>query len=136
MNQESGVVTFCGRVFTAQEVELMGEVAGDYAALGVTEIARTICELLAWKRPSGGLKNHECRQLLEPLRDHPHVGDVRGRGLLLGIELVADKESRRPFPRSERKAESVFSHAFEAGLGSGLVVAERRSCVRSFSIRV
>ncbi len=69
MNQESGVVTFCGRVFTAQEVELMGEVAGDYAALGVTEIARTICELLAWKRPSGGLKNHECRQLLERLQD-------------------------------------------------------------------
>ena len=35
--------------------------------LGVTEIARTICELLRWKRPGGGLKNHECRQLLEQL---------------------------------------------------------------------
>jgi hypothetical protein len=61
-------VTFCGRTFTAQEVELMRAVAQDYAGLGVTEIARTVCELLDWKRPNGGLKNHECRQLLERLQ--------------------------------------------------------------------
>jgi hypothetical protein len=61
-------VTFCGRTFTAQEVELMRTVAQDYARLGVTEIARTVCELLDWKRPNGGLKNHECRQLLERLQ--------------------------------------------------------------------
>ena len=54
-------VTFCGRTFTAQEVELMRLMAHDYAGLGVTEIARTVCELLEWKRPNGGLKNHECR---------------------------------------------------------------------------
>src|SRR6516225_5779384 len=56
-------VTFCGRTFRVQEVELMREIAQDYAGLGVTEIARTVCELLDWKRPNGGLKNHECRQL-------------------------------------------------------------------------
>ena len=55
-------VTFCGRTFGVQEVELMREIAQDYAGLGVTEIARTVCELLDWKRPNGGLKNHECRQ--------------------------------------------------------------------------
>src|SRR5438093_13027908 len=60
-------VTSCGRRFTAQEVELMRVVARDYAGLGMTEIARTVCELLEWKRPNGGLKNHECRQLLERL---------------------------------------------------------------------
>jgi hypothetical protein len=60
-------VTFCGRTFTEQEVELMRVVAHDYAGLGVTEIARTVCELLEWRRPNGGLKNHECRQLLERL---------------------------------------------------------------------
>ena len=36
-------VTFCGRTFTVQEVELMREVADDYPGLGVTEIARTVC---------------------------------------------------------------------------------------------
>ncbi|MGQ9636113.1 MAG: hypothetical protein ACUVXB_17965, partial [Bryobacteraceae bacterium] len=60
-------VTFCGRTFTAQEIELMRTVAHDYADLGVTEIARTVCELLERKRPNSGLKNHECRQLLERL---------------------------------------------------------------------
>src|SRR5438132_14384166 len=78
-------VTFCGRRFTAQEVELMRVVARDYAGLGVTEIARTVCELLVWKRPSGGLKNHECRQLLERLQTEgflklPGLGNLGGRG--------------------------------------------------------
>jgi hypothetical protein len=64
-----GTVTFCGRSFSAQEIALMRQVSAEFAALGVTEVARTICELLNWKRPSGRLKNHECRQLLEQLRD-------------------------------------------------------------------
>jgi hypothetical protein len=49
-------------------VELMRVVAHDYAGLGVTGIARTVCELLEWKRPNGRLKDHECRQLLERLQ--------------------------------------------------------------------
>jgi len=53
---------------------------------------------------------------LEALRAHPHVGDVRGRGLLWGIELVADKASRRPFPRAERRAEALGARCFAAGL--------------------
>ena len=61
-------LTFCGRTFRAGELELMRQTALEFSALGVTEIARTVCELLEWKRPSGGLKNHECRQLLERLQ--------------------------------------------------------------------
>src|SRR5947207_14277779 len=61
-------LTFCGRTFGAGELELMRQTALEFSALGVTEIARTVCELLEWKRPSGGLKNHECRQLLERLQ--------------------------------------------------------------------
>jgi hypothetical protein len=78
-------VIFCGRTFTAQEVELMRVVAHDYAGLGVTEIARTVCELLEWQRPNGGLKNHECRQLLERLEAQgmlrlPALRKLGGRG--------------------------------------------------------
>jgi hypothetical protein len=78
-------VTFCGRTFTAQEVELMRVAAHDYAGLGVTEIARTVCELLEWRRPNGGLKNHECRQLLERLEREgmlrlPALRKLGGRG--------------------------------------------------------
>jgi adenosylmethionine-8-amino-7-oxononanoate aminotransferase len=35
---------------------------------------------------------------LKPLADHPHVGDVRQRGLMVGIELVANRATREPFP--------------------------------------
>lgn len=78
-------VTFSGRTFTAPEIELMREMARDYGGLGVTEIARTVCELLDWKRPSGGLKNHECRLLLEQLQSAgvltlPRVRPLGGRG--------------------------------------------------------
>lgn len=59
--------TFCDRIFTADEIDLMRQIAADCSALGTTEIARTVCELLDWKRPTGRLKNHECRQLLERL---------------------------------------------------------------------
>ena len=62
-------VSFCGRTFTDDEIVLMRQIAADCSALGTTEIARTICELLDWKRPTGHLKNHECRQLLERLAD-------------------------------------------------------------------
>ena len=60
-------LTFCGRTFGAGELELMRQTSREFSALGVTEIARTVCELLEWKRSGGGLKNHECRQLLERL---------------------------------------------------------------------
>lgn len=60
---------FCGRVFTAEELELLRQIAHDYAGLAVTEMARTACELLEWKRPNGRLKDQECRQLLEHLAE-------------------------------------------------------------------
>jgi adenosylmethionine-8-amino-7-oxononanoate aminotransferase len=55
-------------------------------------------------------------QRLAELLDHPHVGDVRGRGLLAGIEFVEDKASRRPFDRSLRLAETLTETAQAAGL--------------------
>ena len=53
---------------------------------------------------------------LGALRDAPWVGDIRGRGLLAGIELVADREDRRPFPRAERVAERLTAAAQREGL--------------------
>ncbi|BDG47856.1 MULTISPECIES: aspartate aminotransferase family protein [Parageobacillus] len=35
-------------------------------------------------------------ELKNKLQDHPYVGDVRGKGLLIGIELVADKDTKEP----------------------------------------
>ena len=41
--------------------------------------------------------------LLAPLADLPHVGEVRRRGLMVGIELVADKATRAAYPPAERR---------------------------------
>jgi len=50
------------------------------------------------------------------LKDHPLVGELRGRGLLQGAELVADKSSKRPFPRQRGIAERVANECMQRGL--------------------
>src|SRR4029450_8407111 len=49
------------------------------------------------------------------LEEHPAVGEIRGRGLMIGIEFVADRSTRRPFPRSARIAEAVLGAGRERG---------------------
>jgi adenosylmethionine-8-amino-7-oxononanoate aminotransferase len=57
------------------------------------------------------------RELLgERLGAHPHVGDIRGRGLLLGLELVADRATKRPFPPERRLHARIRSEAMARGL--------------------
>ncbi len=55
-------------------------------------------------------------QRLQEIRELPFVGDVRGRGLLAGIEFVADQDTREPLPRSAAFAEAFTQAALEAGL--------------------
>jgi adenosylmethionine-8-amino-7-oxononanoate aminotransferase len=56
------------------------------------------------------------KELSVALADDPHVGDIRGLGLMIGVELVEDREGRRPFPRTGRAAERVIAQAKESGL--------------------
>jgi adenosylmethionine-8-amino-7-oxononanoate aminotransferase len=53
---------------------------------------------------------------LAPVLESPLVGDVRGKGFLAGVEVVADRASREPFARTLRVAERVTEAAFAAGL--------------------
>ena len=54
--------------------------------------------------------------LTERFGQHPHVGDIRGRGMFLGLELVADRETKAPFAPEAAVAKHVKAAAFEAGL--------------------
>jgi len=66
-------------------------------------------------RRAGTLGDHlgEC---METLRKNPMVGEIRGHGLLRGVELVADKTMKRPFPRAKGVAEAVGRECNERGL--------------------
>lgn len=50
------------------------------------------------------------------LGQHAHVGDIRGRGLFRGVELVADRDTKAPFDPARKLHARIKAEAFEAGL--------------------
>lgn len=62
-------VSFCGRVLTAGELNLVRQIIADFPHLSQAELAHTICELLDWRRPNGKLKSPECVEWLQKLQE-------------------------------------------------------------------
>ncbi|MHA4867999.1 aspartate aminotransferase family protein [Duganella sp. PWIR1] len=56
------------------------------------------------------------RMLRDAFGQHPHVGDIRGRGLLIGLELVAERDSKAPFDPALRLHAAVKEEAMARGL--------------------
>jgi len=61
-------------------------------------------------------KIEKLSRLLEVMQVNPHVGDIRQRGLMVGIELVQDKETREPFPPGRRTGHRVILQARKRGV--------------------
>jgi adenosylmethionine-8-amino-7-oxononanoate aminotransferase len=61
-------------------------------------------------------KEHLIGARAEAMREHPYVGDVRYKGMVLGIELVADKESKTTYPWEAQAGWGVCGRAREKGL--------------------
>jgi adenosylmethionine-8-amino-7-oxononanoate aminotransferase len=65
------------------------------------------------------------RGALFPLQAHPNVGDIRGLGLLLGVEFVKDKVTREPFPREQNIADKIR----QACLAESVLTYPTQGCV-------
>lgn len=65
---------------------------------------------------SADLGDRLLARLRENLSTHPHVGDIRGLGLLAGVELVADRQSKARFPSDAPLAQRLRSELFKRGL--------------------
>lgn len=90
----------------------MGHAAACAAADAVVaKIARP--EMLTRVRALGETLTHLLR---ERFGDHPHVGDIRGRGLFQALELVEDHRSKAPFDPSRKVAATVKAAAMADGL--------------------
>jgi len=92
-----------GHSFTANPITC----AAALANLDVFDEERTIEQL----QP----KIELLTRLLKPLADHPHVGEVRQRGFMVGIELVADRATKREFDESQQVGARVASAARPRG---------------------
>ena len=55
-------------------------------------------------------------ELEKNLADHPHVGDVRGRGMFIGVEFVSDRETKTPFDPASKFHNKVQLEAMDRGL--------------------
>ncbi|MEO8564899.1 MAG: aspartate aminotransferase family protein [Betaproteobacteria bacterium] len=82
------------------------------AALAVQRIVQRDGLLAAVRKQGSQLHD----RLDAALGAHPHVGDIRGRGLLLGIELVEDRATKRPFDPALRLHARIKAEAMSLGL--------------------
>jgi len=116
--------------FVAASAEVHDTVAGPGAAGFVhgftfshhavgAAVAREVLRILEAEDlvAASASKGDRLRTLLrDRLGDHPNVGQIRGRGLMVGIELVADRETRAAFPRAAKVTEAVVRTAKSNGV--------------------
>jgi adenosylmethionine-8-amino-7-oxononanoate aminotransferase len=91
----------------------LGHPVAAAAALAVQQVIERE-GLLAAVRARGAYLRDALRARFEA---HPHVGDVRGRGLLFGVELVSDRPTKAPFDAARR----VHAHVKAAAMREGLL---------------
>jgi adenosylmethionine-8-amino-7-oxononanoate aminotransferase len=114
-----GFAAATGEVF--ETVATTGFVHGftwSHDALGAAAAAAVLRELRERDlvSRSASLGDRLLRELTAAVREVSIVGDVRGLGMMIGIELVRDPETKEPFARAERVAERILSAARDAGL--------------------
>jgi len=90
----------------------MGHPVAAAAALAVQKVIQRDCLLGAVTVRGAAFR----RMLREAFGNHPHVGDIRGRGMLLALELVRDRDSKQPFDPACQLHAAVKEQAMARGL--------------------
>lgn len=90
----------------------LGHPIASSAALAVQRVIQRD-QLLPQVRARGA---YLANALRAALGDHLHVGDIRGRGLFMAVELVKDRETRTPFDHSKKLHAVIKQQAIENGL--------------------
>jgi len=90
----------------------LGHAVGCAAALAVQHVIKS--EDLLTNVQRQGIVLHELLQ--DRFGPHPHIGDIRGRGLLRAIELVEDRDSKQPFASSLKLHSRIKQQAMRQGL--------------------
>lgn len=84
------------------------------AAVGCTVLKEILNnDLVPQVQARGAFLDKELHKVFD---QHPHVGDIRGRGLFWGIELVKDRETKTPFDPALGLAGKLKKAAFSEGL--------------------
>ena len=120
-----GYAPLSAMVAKSEIVEQLAETSGYFNHAQTYSHTPVICA--AGSATLRYLKKHRlierCRELegfffseLSRLLKHQVVGDIRGKGLLAGVEFVRDRDRKEPFPRAERFAERLAERALENGL--------------------
>src|ERR1035437_6421651 len=76
-----GGLTFCGRELKPEELDVIRQITREFSTLSLTELAHTVCELLEWRRPNGGLKSRECYLFLLALHRRGWLPDRKSTRL-------------------------------------------------------
>ncbi|WP_420334895.1 aspartate aminotransferase family protein [Roseibium sp.] len=115
-----------GAMLCTDEIYRAIETGSGFFQHGHTYIGHpTACAaaLAVFRKLSGGLAERVSpmgdkldQALQDAFGQHPHVGDLRGRGLFRGIELVEDRSSKTPFEPAAGINKKIKKAAFEAGL--------------------
>ena len=90
----------------------MGHASAVAAALATQAVIRDEGLLNNVRIRGASLRN----ALRDAFIDHPNVGDVRGRGLFIGVEIVADRDSKAPFEPTAKAHKKIQQAAFDNGL--------------------
>ncbi|RWN56403.1 MAG: aspartate aminotransferase family protein [Mesorhizobium sp.] len=99
-----------------------GTFKGGYTYSGHATACAAAIAVQKFLRADGSLENVEVKRklLASTLKDrfeqHPNVGDIRGRGMLMTLELVQDRETKAPFPAERGLSPRIYREALSRGL--------------------